>query len=306
MSTYDWFPTFLLFGPPGSGKTEFTSWLYQRYQIPDAVMADVIDNDTGKKLGEKLEWDGKTYRPLKIEVADVGHGLFSWKIPPTADMIHEINDYEDCVNYLAGVEERDSDAVIIDDLSQLNYKITMESAQIRGGRDKDTQSDIKKMITSAKYGTLRFIPPQLRDRGIASEKLRILLYNLIDLKKILFITCGEKLEAEKISKGLGEDPIFTGATYREPNLPGNMPNELPYFVSEVLYVYRVAGAESLAHKIRYLPDGGMVSCTKDRSGKLQTLAGGKGVLEYDANGVLFDKIMDVLPWPEGRRPIRVT
>lgn len=308
MSDYDWYPSFLLFGPTGSGKTKFASYL-QRYQMPCTKLVDKTDAETGRVFEQRsepiLNEQGKqTYRDMRIEIADIGHGLYSWEPKPHADMIWNITSFEDLVKYLATIEERNSDVVLIDDLSLLNYKLTMESAQIRQGRDKDTQTDIKNLVESGKYGALQFIPPQIKDRGIASEKLRIMLYNVIDLHKILIITCGEKLEAEKIRTGnLGSEPIFTGKTYREPNLPGNMPNELPYFVSEVFYMYRVAGAESLVYKLRFLPDGGMVSCPKDRSNRLKQFSK-VGKITCDAEGKYFDKIMDVLPWPEGQKPIR--
>jgi len=277
MSTYDWLPTFLLFGPTGAGKTKFASYL-RKYRKPD----------------------GSEYR---LEIADIGRGLFSWDPPPEPNQVFPIASFEELVVYLAGIEERNNDLILIDDISLLNYKLTMESAQIRQGRDPDTQPDISKLISSSKYNHLNFIPPQIRDRGIASEKLRIMLYNLLDMRKIVLFTCGEKLEAEKIVTSLGDKPIFTGKTYREPNLPGNMPNELPYFVSEVFYMYRRADAKSLTYQLRFQPDGGMVACPKDRSGKMKTLAP-NGVITLDEAGQTFDKIIAALPWPDDMRPTK--
>lgn len=280
--SYTWLPNFLLFGPPGSGKTKFPSY-FRNYKWPDG-------------------------RDITYEIADVGHALYSWDPLPDDKNVFPIGSFEQLVKYLYEVNERNSDLILVDDLSFLNYKMTMESAQLRKGvegKDDDTSYDVKKMIQSQKFTGLRFIPPSLRDRGVAAEKLRILLYNLLEMNKIIVVTCGASLEAEKITAKIGSDPIFTGNTYRLPSLPGQLAYDAPHFFSEVFYMYRVAGAQEVSYRLRFLPDGGNVEAPKDRSGRLQKIPGAeRGVIKCDKYGKFFDNIVNALPWPEGRKPVK--
>lgn len=275
--SYDWPPTFLFFGPPGAGKTRFASHF--------------------------LRYD------LKVEIADIGHGLTSSVLPPSGDTHWNIGSFEDLVEYLSNIEERDNDVIFLDDVSFLNYKFIMESAQIRlgaGGTGKDRDelgSDVKKLIQSGKYNHMNFIPPMIKDRGIASEKLRIMFYNLLEMKKIIVFTAGEMIYAEKHRNSLAEDPIVVGPPRRVPKMPGTMPNEIPHFVSEVFYFYVDAGAKEVIYKIRTLPDGSYLHCAKDRSDKMRTLPGwNNGVVRNDKEGKMFDEMIKVLPWPNGKLP----
>lgn len=272
--SYDWPPTFLFFGQTGAGKTRFVSHF--------------------------LRYD------LTIEIADFAHGLTSFVKEPPPDRYFGVESFEDLVIWLAGIEERNSDVLVLDDVSFLNYKLTMESAQLRStqeGKRDELPADVKRMIQSGKYIDTWFIPPRLKDRGVASEKIRIMLYNMLKQKKIIVLTCGDFIYAEKYQENIKEDPIIVGPPERCPMVPGKLANELPYFMSEIFYFYISASANETVYKIRTRPDGSYLRCPKDRSDKMSTLPGwSNGVLRNDKEGKMFDAMIQALPWPEGRQP----
>lgn len=224
MKSYQFNPTLLFWGPPGSQKTRLAS------RFPSPVFLDV--NKGLSSITDVIESQNATYIDINCW-NDIAPALIEIKSHP------------------------EWKTIVCDDVTTLAMVFALEHANARSKK------------------TSKLEPIQYQDYGQSSGNLRVALYQIWSFKdRIRIFTATDELESEKVQFGMaragerGKDPIYTGDYGRVPAVPGKMGSELMSLCNEVWYFTSKSGINKTKWTIRTCPDGGLLKCLKDRSGKM--------------------------------------